>query len=433
MSKILKVRNVNDYSRYIGCADQHPLVSVIDYAEVSPVRHSLNDYGVYGIFFHDEAEIDLAYGCGKYDYKKGTVICVAPGQIGGKEDNGELVMLTGWALLFHPDLLHGFPLEKHIKEYSFFDYRINEALHMTDEEHDILASLMRQIREELEKKPDELQNAILVGYIELALDFCQRFYNRQFVTRKIENSDILVRFDRLLRDYFEDKLQLTLGLPTVQYCADKLCMSANYFGDVIKKTTGDTASNHIRQFVIQLAKNGLAAGETVSQVSDRLGFEYPQHFSRMFSASNIPSISAGCSRSRRALRRRNTSERCDCDAQGHLSSVAFPSNSRSASHAGNGKVSSSSAPCAFSISTYSGMMMWVWTSIVCPQRGTEPRDIPANNKVSNLISPTGYILHRLQAPAIHWTCFLLEPQKRDAQTNCPPPPHASASHLPGCG
>ena len=316
MSKILKVRNVNDYSRYVGCKEQHPLVSVIDYAEVSPVRHSLNDYGVYGIFFHDEAEIDLAYGCGKYDYKKGTVICVAPGQIGGKEDNGEEVMLTGWALLFHPDLLHGFPLERHIKEYSFFDYRINEALHMTDEEHDILASLMRQMREELGKSPDELQNAILVGYIELTLNFCQRFYNRQFVTRKVENSDILVRFDRLLvtrkvensdilvrfdrllRDYFEDKLQLTLGLPTVQYCADKLCMSANYFGDVIKKTTGDTASNHIRQFVIQLAKNGLAAGETISQVSDRLGFEYPQHFSRMFKKQEGVTPSEYCQRLR---------------------------------------------------------------------------------------------------------------------------------------
>ncbi len=264
MSKILKVRNVNDYGHYVGAEEQHPLVSVIDYAEVSPVRHSLNDYGVYGIFFHDEAEIDLAYGCGKYDYKKGTVICVAPGQIGGKEDNGEEVMLTGWALLFHPDLLHGFPLEKHIREYSFFDYRVNEALHMTDEEHDILASLMRQMREELDKKPDALQNSILVSYIELALNFCQRFYNRQFVTRKIENSDILVRFDRLLRDYFEDKLQLTLGL--------------------------------IRQFVIQLAKNGLAAGETVSQVSDRLGFEYPQHFSRMFKKQEGITPSEYCQR-----------------------------------------------------------------------------------------------------------------------------------------
>ena len=179
MSKILKIKNVSDYSRYLGHADRHPLVSVIDYAEVSPVRHSLNDYGVYGIFFHDEADIDLAYGCGKYDYKKGTVICVAPGQIGGKEDNGEQVMLTGWALLFHPDLLHGTPLGKAIKGYSFFDYRVNEALHMTDEEHDVFVSLMRQIRDELRKRHDELQNAIIVGYIELVLNFCQRFYNRQ--------------------------------------------------------------------------------------------------------------------------------------------------------------------------------------------------------------------------------------------------------------
>ena len=278
----MKVKNVNDYGKYVGCAEQHPLVCVVDYAAVSPVRSSLNDYSVYGIFFHDEAELELAYGRGRYDYKQGTVICVAPGQIGGKEDDGREIALTGWALLFHPDLLHGFPLEKNIKDYSFFDYRINEALHMTYEEQEILVSLMRQIQTELSGKHDELQNAIIVGYIELVLNFCRRFYNRQFMTRKIENSDILVRFDRLLRDYFEDKLQLTLGMPTVQYCADKLCMSPNYFGDVIKKTTGDTASNHIRRFVIQMAKNGLAAGETVSQVSDRLGFEYPQHFSRMF-------------------------------------------------------------------------------------------------------------------------------------------------------
>lgn len=282
MSKILKVKNVNDYGNYLGCEVRHPLVCIVDYAKVSPIRHSLNNYNVYGLFLRDDADVDLDYGCGKYDYNKGTLLCVAPGQVGGKEDNGERVSITGWALLFHPDLLHGFPLERRIREYSFFDYRVNEALHMTDEEHDMLVSLMCQIQDELCKKTDELQNAILVGYIELMLNFCQRFYNRQFLTRKIENSDILIRFNHLLHDYFEDKLQLTLGLPTVQYCADKLCLSPNYFGDVIKKTTGDTASNHIRRFVIQLAKNGLAAGENVSQVSDRLGFEYPQHFSRMF-------------------------------------------------------------------------------------------------------------------------------------------------------
>lgn len=282
MSNILKIRNVNDYSRYLGCQEQHPLVCVIDYTEVSPIRHSLNDYSVYGLFLRDDAEVDLEYGCGRYDYNKGTLLCVAPGQVGGKEDNGEQVVISGWALLFHPDLLHRFSLEKHIKDYTFFDYSVNEALHMTDEEHDVIVSLMRQIRDELGKNPDKLQNAIIVGYIELALNFCQRFYNRQFNTRCIENSDILVRFDRLLHNYYENGFQHTLGLPSVQYCADKLCMSPNYFGDVIKKTTGDTASNRIRRFIVQLAKNELASGETISQVSDSLGFEYSQHFSRMF-------------------------------------------------------------------------------------------------------------------------------------------------------
>lgn len=282
MAKIMKIKNVGDYSRYVGHTDRHPLVSVIDYTEVSPVRHCLNNYSVYGIFFHDEAEIDLTYGCGKYDYKKGTVICVAPGQIGGKEDNGERVMLTGWALLFHPDLLHGTPLKKAIRNYSFFDYRVNEALHMTDEEHNILSSLMRQIQDELQNEHDELQNSIIIGYIELVLNFCQRFYNRQFITRRLENSDILMKFDSLLRDYYEEKLQTTLGIPTVQYCADKLCMSPNYFGDVIKRASGDTASNYIRQYVISLAKNEFANGTGIAQVAYELGFEYPQHLSRMF-------------------------------------------------------------------------------------------------------------------------------------------------------
>lgn len=288
------VKNVSDYSRYVGAADRHPLVCVIDYAEVSPVRHSLNNYGVYGIFFHDEADIDLEYGCGKYDYKKGTVICVAPGQVGGKEDNGERVYLTGWALLFHPDLLHGTPLGKKIREYSFFDYRVNEALHMTDEEHDVLVSLMRQIQSEIDRRHDAVQDAIIVNYIALVLNFCQRFYHRQFLTRKLENTDTLMRFDSLLREYFDTDLQLSLGLPTVQYCADRLCMSANYFGDTIKKATGDTAGNYIRRYVIQRAKNELTAGAGIAQAAYRLGFEYPQHLSRMFKRQTGMTPTAYC-------------------------------------------------------------------------------------------------------------------------------------------
>lgn len=282
MSNIYKVRNTGDYSRYLGQTDRHPLVSVIDYTEVSPIRHSLNNYSVYGMFMHEHLPVELTYGCGKYDYTSGTLICVAPGQIGGKEDNGERIDLDGWALLFHPDLLRGTPIEKTLNECTFFDYRINEALHMTDEERDIFVSLMRQIKRELTNNRDDFQDHIIVEYIGLLLNYCMRFYNRQFITRKLENSDILMKFNSLLHDYFHEKKQLTMGLPTIQYCADKLCMSSNYFGDLVKKATGDSAGTHIRQYVIQQAKNELATGATIAQVAYTLGFEYPEHLSRMF-------------------------------------------------------------------------------------------------------------------------------------------------------
>ena len=283
MSKLLKVKNVSDYSEYLGHKDSHPLISVIDYSEVSPVRHCLCNYSVYGLFLRDDVAVDLTYGFGKYDYKEGTLICVAPGQIGGKEEDGSLVDIKGWALLFHPDLLHGTHLEQTIKEYTFFDYSINEALHMSDEEHETIVSLLRQLRDEIENnRRDDFQDTIIVAYLEVLLNYCRRFYNRQFMTRKIENTDLLKKFRSLLCAYYDDRKQLSLGLPTVQYCADKLCVSANYFGDLIKKSTGDTASYYIRSYIIQQAKNLLASGESINQAAYELGFEYPQHFSRMF-------------------------------------------------------------------------------------------------------------------------------------------------------
>lgn len=282
MTKVLKVRNVSDYSSYLGQRDTHPLISVIDYSKVSPIRHSLNSYSVYGLFLRDDVSVSLTYGFGKYDYKKGTLICVAPGQIGGKEDNGETVDIKGWALLFHPDLLHGTHLEQTIRECSFFDYRVNEALHMSDEEHDTLMELMKHIYNELKNYRDAYQDAIILGYLDALLNYCRRFYDRQFMTRKLENTDLLKKFNCLLHDYFEAGRQLTQGIPTVQHCAEQLCMSANYFGDLIKKTTGDTASHYIRSYVIQQAKNHIAAGESIAQTAYALGYEYPQHLSRMF-------------------------------------------------------------------------------------------------------------------------------------------------------
>ncbi len=283
MSKILKVSNVGDYIRYVGEQEQHPLVGIIDYAALSPVRHSLNNYGVYGVFMHEHLSVDLTYGCGKYDYRNGgTVICVAPGQIGGKEDNGERIDLDGWALLFHPDFLHGTSLEKEIRHFSFFDYNVNEALHTSSEEFEILASFMRRIKQELEGNRDGMQDAIIVDYISLLLNYCKRFYERQFLTRKIANADTLQRFHAVLEAYYTQEKPFQSGLPTVAYCADQLCMSAGYLGDLVRRHTGDTAINYIHRFILQKAKSLLSAGKTITEVAYDLGFAYPQHLSRLF-------------------------------------------------------------------------------------------------------------------------------------------------------
>lgn len=282
MPKILNVNKTSDYSGYHGLTDRHPLVTVIDFSEISPIRHSLNKYGVYGVFVQDDNDLDLTYGCGKYDYKDGSLICVAPGQIGGKENNGERSSIGGWAMLFHPDLIRGTQLEKDIKSYSFFDYSVNEALHMNEKEHGIVVSILRRIKSEIDDPNDDFQNDILIGYISLLLKYCQRFYNRQFITRKLSNNDILSKFDSFLHGYFADNLQLKNGLPTVNICAEHLCMSTNYFSDLIKKMTGESPGRHIRQFVIRQIKNELASGLTVAEVAYKLGFEYPAHLSRMF-------------------------------------------------------------------------------------------------------------------------------------------------------
>lgn len=282
MAKIQKIRTVRDFSELMGHKDTHPLVSVIEYGALPPVPLTMNDYSVYGIFCHDKAELQLGYGCGKYDYNEGTLICVAPGQIGGAIDTGEFVQLTGWSLMFHPDLLRGTQLARRIKDYSFFDYTTNEALHMTAEEHDILSNLMRLLQKELATQSDKSQTSIIITYIELILNYCQRFYDRQFMTRKLENNDTLKRFEAELKSYFDAGLQRTKGVPGIKFFADRLCMSSNYLGDVIKKVTGDTAGNLIRRFVINNAKNLLAANVSVSQAAYECGFDYPQHFTRMF-------------------------------------------------------------------------------------------------------------------------------------------------------
>lgn len=282
MSTILKINRPGDFISYIGGQTRHPLVGVVDFSKVSPVPSSLNDYGVYALFMHSKVRDDLKYGLGWFGHTSGSLICVSPGQIGGREDSGDLIDIDGWALLFHPDLLVGTPLEKGIREFSFFDYCANEAVFLRDDEKETLASLMKSILAEMALPADSEQDAIIVGYISVMLHVCNRAYTRQFHQIRQTSDDILVRLSALLNEYYDQGRQLRHGVPRVQYFARELGMTTNYFGDMFKKTTGENAGNFIRNHIIRMAKNRLVSSGNVSQVAYDLGFEYPQHFSRMF-------------------------------------------------------------------------------------------------------------------------------------------------------
>ena len=286
MTKLHRIRTVRDFSELMGHRDTHPLVSVIDYASLPPVPLTMNDYGVYGIFCHDEAELRLGYGCGRYEYGESTLICVAPGQIGGAIDTGERVQLTGWSLIFHSDLLRGTALARQIRSYTFFNYASDEALSMTIEEHETFIGLMRLLQRELATPADRNQRRIIVAYVELILDLCQRFYDRTAADDRgrvrSEDNDTLRRFEAELKGYYDSGMQHTRGVPGIKYLAARLSMTPNYLGDVVKKITGNTAGSLIRRFVIDLAKDLLATDRTIGEVAYECGFDYPQHFTRMF-------------------------------------------------------------------------------------------------------------------------------------------------------
>ncbi len=288
MNKILKVHNVNDYARYIGAPVLHPLVSVIHYDELEHCRHSLNNYDVYGIFIGDETLENLTYGLTTYDLHRHALMCVSPGQIGGKADTGEEIHTKGWALLFDPEIMHGTDLERRLPSYTFFSYNTNEALLMSEQQRLTIVSLLEAMRTELLEAGGEYQSAdghtqhILVAYLQLVLEYISRFYVRQLSLQTKSSSDLLTRFENLLRSYYDEGRQQTYGLPTVKYCAQELFLSTNYFGDLIRQMTDDTAGNIIRRFVMQKAQELLISGTNISRTAELLGFEYPQHFTRMF-------------------------------------------------------------------------------------------------------------------------------------------------------
>ncbi len=283
MDEMIRIDSVDVYNKLFGFETRHPLITVVDLSEATrwPLRTRFA-YGVYALFLKDARCGDIKYGRKSYDYRDGTIVCFAPGQVVEVEMAPD-TRPAGYGLLFHPDLIRGTALGQEIRNYSFFSYETNEALHLSDEERQTIRDTLQKVEQELDHAIDKHSRRLITANVGLLLDYCMRFYDRQFITRSEVNSDILTRFERLLDAYFDTDMQRQEGLPSVKYFADKVFLSPNYFGDVIRKLTGMTASEHIQNKVIDRVKEQLLSSDkTASQIAYELGFQYPQHLSRMF-------------------------------------------------------------------------------------------------------------------------------------------------------
>ena len=283
MDGIIKLDSVDRYNKLFGLETRHPLVSVVDLSKATkwPMRSSFN-YGIYALFLKDVKCGNIIYGRQYYDYQDGTVVCFAPGQVTDIEMDPN-VRPAAHGLLFHPDLIRGTALGQEIRRYTFFSYETNEALHLSEQERQTVMDCLGKIEAELEHAIDKHSRRLITANIGLLLDYCMRFYERQFTTRSEVNKDIVIRFEQLLDEYFDGDTPQQEGLPSVKYFADKVCLSPNYFGDMIRRLTGQTASEYIQNKLVDRAKEALlSSGKTMSQIAYDLGFQYPQHFSRMF-------------------------------------------------------------------------------------------------------------------------------------------------------
>ena len=283
MDNIIRFETINDYNAFNNNETLHPLVSVVDLSKANPRQGSKMYFGFYTIFLKDVKCGDLVYGRNTYDYQEGTLVFLAPGQVAGINSNGETFQPKGYALVFHADLIHGTSLGKHIQEYNFFSYQFHEALHLSERERKIVLDCFSKIEYELEHAIDNHSKKLIVSNIELFLNYCTRFYERQFITRDIAHKGILEKFEDLLNNYFHTDKPQTNGLPSVASCAAELNLSAGYFGDLIKKETGKTAQEYIQSKVIDVAKEKIFdQSKSVSEIAFALGFKYPQHFTRLF-------------------------------------------------------------------------------------------------------------------------------------------------------
>ena len=282
MEQIKKLESVKQFNNERGQETLHPLVTVLDNSFSKPVIPFRFISELYIVFLKDVKCAEFLYGRNNYDYEEGTLLFVAPGQLYGL-DEVQPVQPSGWGMAFHPDLILGTSLGKHIKNYNFFSYKVNEALHLSARERKLLIESFQKIQYELSQSIDKHSKNLIARNIELILDYCVRFYDRQFITRDNANKDILAKFESLINTYFASDKPKTIGLPSVTYCAGELNLSANYFGDLMKKETGKSAQEYIQAKIIEVAKEKVFdISKSISEVAYEMGFKYPAHFTRMF-------------------------------------------------------------------------------------------------------------------------------------------------------
>jgi AraC family transcriptional regulator, transcriptional activator of pobA len=286
MKNIVHLETISEYNAVAGIETFHPLVSYIDFSATGKIKRNSADglsLGFYAVFLKQGINCTIRYGRNNYDYQDGTLVFIAPRQVINIQDNEEEYQPEGYALLFHPDLLHGTPLGQKMNEYTFFSYEVFEALHLSERERQIVLESFLKIDHELRNNIDKHSKKLIVANIELFLDYCVRFYDRQFITRDTFHKGTLLQFETLLNGYFRTDKPITEGLPSVGYFAGKLHLSANYLGDLMKKETGKSAQEHIQLKLIELAKERIFdQSKTISEIAYNLGFKYPQHFTRMF-------------------------------------------------------------------------------------------------------------------------------------------------------
>ena len=287
MDNLIRIHSVSQVHEFFGLnKPRHPLVSVL------PITDEMTNFDYGGrTYVFDFYQVSLKmgisgsmiYGRNSYDFQEGTMVFTKPDQSLKIENTEEFTGSSGWTLIFHPDLIRKSDLGKNIDKYNFFSYEINEALHLSEDERDTLTELVQKIEKEYTQNIDRHSQELIISNIKLILDYCTRYYDRQFYTRTNLNKDFLTKFENLLKEYYNSDKPLDEGVITVKYCGSALNMSAHYLSDMLRKETGRSAQDHIYNFLIDRAKTKLLSSEeSISQVAFSLGFEYPNHFSKLF-------------------------------------------------------------------------------------------------------------------------------------------------------